>query len=198
MVWAVADPADPGADPAEPTSVEDERDASRRGLAHLGLVVGVALVIIALDQLSKTWALRRLAGRPPIDVVGSLRFTLTWNTGTAFSLGDDLNLGPVIAVVALAVVGWLLWAGYSARPVGALAAGLVAGGAVGNLADRAFRTGPRGAPVGFMGGAVVDFIDLQWWPIFNVADAGIVVGALLLVVVSAREPEGSARSAGDR
>ena len=47
-----------------------------------------------------------------------------------------------------------------------------------------------------MGGAVVDFIDLQWWPIFNLADAGIVVGALLLVVVSMFEPAGSDPSAG--
>ena len=46
---------------------------------------------------------------------------------------------------------------------------------MGNLIDRAFRAGD-----GFLGGAVVDFIDLQWWPVFNVADAAIVVGALLL------------------
>lgn len=170
---------------------EGDGAAPRRGVAHVRLVAGVAVVLVVADQLSKTWALRRLAGRTPIEVVGSLRFNLTWNTGTAFSLGDDLNVGPFIAVVALAVVGWLLWAGYSARPVGAVAAGLVAGGAVGNLVDRAFRTGPNGAPVGFMGGAVVDFIDLQWWPIFNLADAGIVVGALLLVVVSLFEPAGS-------
>jgi signal peptidase II len=61
---------------------------------------------------------------------------------------------------------------------------MVAGGAVGNLADRAFRTGPAGQEVGFLGGAVVDFIDLQWWPIFNVADMGVVGGALLLVLAS--------------
>ncbi len=147
-------------------------------------MAAVALVALVADQLSKQWALTRLDDGLPFDVVGSLRFTLTWNTGTAFSLGDDLNLGPFIAVIALGVVGWLLWAGYSSRPLGAVAAGLVAGGALGNLIDRALRSGPAGTPVGFMGGAVVDFIDLQWWPIFNLADAGIVVGALLLVVVS--------------
>lgn len=152
------------------------------------MVVAVAVAAVALDQLTKTWALRRLADRRPFEVIGSLRLDLTWNTGTAFSLGDDLNLGPFIAVVALAVVGWLLWAGYTARPVGAVAAGLVAGGAVGNLIDRALRSGPAGAPAGFMGGAVVDFVDLQWWPVFNLADAGIVCGAVLLVVVSLFEP----------
>ncbi len=156
----------------------------------------MALTAVVVDQLSKTWALRRLAGRAPLDVVGSLRFNLTWNTGASFSLGDGRNLGPVIALVALGVVGWLLWAGYTARPVGAVAAGLVAGGAVGNLADRALRSGPAGAPAGFMGGAVVDFIDVQWWPVFNVADAGIVCGAVLLVVASLFEPQGSQAPAG--
>lgn len=153
-----------------------------------GLVAGVAATIVAVDQLSKDWALRRLGDFSTIEVVGSLQLRLTWNTGTAFSLGDDLNLGPFIAVLALAVVGWLLWSGHSVRRPGAVAAGLVAGGAVGNLIDRALRSGPNGAPVGFMGGAVVDFVDLQWWPVFNVADAGIVVGAVLLVVVSMFEP----------
>jgi signal peptidase II len=57
----------------------------------------------------------------------------------------------------------------------AVAIGLVFGGALGNLIDRAFREGD-----GFLGGGVVDFIDLQWWPVFNIADAAIVVGALLL------------------
>ncbi|HXH56437.1 signal peptidase II [Iamia sp.] len=159
-----------------------------RGVPRAGLVGGVAAVIIVVDQLSKHWALRRLGDFSTIEVVGSLQLRLTWNTGTAFSLGDDLNLGPIIAVLALLVVGWLLWSGHSARRPGAVAAGLVAGGAVGNLIDRALRSGPNGQPVGFMGGAVVDFVDLQWWPVFNVADAGIVVGAFLLVVVSMFEP----------
>ena len=66
---------------------------------------------------------------------------------------------------------------------GAVAAGLVAGGALGNLGDRAFR-----GDDGFLHGAVVDFIDLQWWPIFNVADSAIVVGGILLVVVSMLTP----------
>ncbi len=154
----------------------------------------MAVVAVVADQLTKTWALRRLDDGLPLEVIGSLQLQLTWNTGTAFSLGDDLNLGPLIAVVALGVVGWLLWAGYSARAVGAVAAGLVAGGAVGNLIDRALRSGPAGAPAGFMGGAVVDFIDLQWWPVFNVADAGIVVGAALLVVASLFEPRDQAEA----
>ena len=69
----------------------------------------------------------------------------------------------------------------------AVATGLVVGGAIGNLLDRALREGD-----GFLGGGVVDFIDLQWWPIFNVADTAIVVGAVLLFLSQLREDEPSA------
>ena len=65
-----------------------------------------------------------------------------------------------------------------------MASGLISGGALGNLLDRAFR-----GDDGFLHGAVIDFIDLQWWPVFNVADACIVVGAILLVIASFRVPQ---------
>jgi signal peptidase II len=61
---------------------------------------------------------------------------------------------------------------------------MILGGALGNLADRAFREGDR-----VLGGAVVDFIDFQWFPVFNVADIGVVGGAMLLVLATALEPE---------
>ena len=64
-----------------------------------------------------------------------------------------------------------------------LSLGLVLGGALGNLVDRAFREGS-----GFLGGAVVDFIDLQWWPVFNVADTAVSVGGVLLVFMASKEP----------
>jgi signal peptidase II len=66
--------------------------------------------------------------------------------------------------------------------VGAVAVGLILGGAAGNLCDRAFRAGD-----GFLGGAVVDFIDLQWYPVFNVADMCVVGGAVLLLIATARD-----------
>jgi signal peptidase II len=75
----------------------------------------------------------------------------------------------------------VLGRGISSRG-GAVVLGLVLGGAVGNVADRVFRDGN-----GFLGGAVVDFIDFQWWPVFNLADAAIVAGALLLAGWSARD-----------
>ena len=164
-------------------------DASSPGPAaprprHL-LVVVVAAAWIALDQLTKSWALHALDGGEQIDVVWTLRFNLAYNTGAAFSMGGGRGIGPWIALLAIAVVGVLVWQSRSVqRPAGAVALGMVIGGALGNLIDRAFRT--NGA--GFLHGAVVDFIDFQWWPIFNVADIGVVVGAILLVVVGLTDP----------
>ena len=92
----------------------------------------------------------------------------------AFSSAER-GLGPAIALLAVVVVVLFLLVRRlgARRTVGAVAAGLVIGGALGNLLDRAFR-----GDSGFLGGAVVDFIDLQWWPVFNVADAAIVVGCV--------------------
>jgi signal peptidase II len=138
--------------------------------------------VLAVDQLTKWWAVEALSGGRTIDIVGSLRLRLAFNTGSAFSLAQ--GRGALISLLALAIVAVLLRSGrYATRPVSAVAIGLVVGGALGNLLDRAFREGE-----GFLGGGVVDFIDLQWWPVFNVADSAIVVGAILLFLAQAREP----------
>ncbi|MEZ5180440.1 MAG: signal peptidase II [Acidimicrobiales bacterium] len=150
---------------------------------RLGLIGVVAALSLAIDQLSKHWAVSSLSDGHVVDVVGSLRFNLAYNTGVAFSMGTGRGLGPWITVLALAVVVGLSLGATSRTTVGAVAAGLIAGGAVGNLLDRAFR-----GDAGFLHGGVVDFIDLQWWPVFNVADACVVVGAGLLVVASFRAP----------
>ena len=152
------------------------------GPRKLILVGSVASAVVAVDQLSKHWALSALQNGP-INVVGSLRWNLLYNTGTAFSLGSGKGLGPWISILALGVVVSLSL-GYTSRfRLGAVAAGLIAGGAIGNLLDRALR-----GDDGFLRGAVIDFIDLQWWPVFNVADAAICVGAGLLVLASLRAP----------
>ena len=150
---------------------------------RLGLVATIAAVVLVIDQLTKNWAVSSLPGRPPVEVIGSLRFNLAYNTGAAFSFGAGKGLGPWIGLVAMVVVLGLALGMTSRFVLGAVAAGLVAGGALGNLADRAFR-----GDTGLLSGAVVDFIDLQWWPVFNVADAAVVVGALLLVVAGLRAP----------
>jgi signal peptidase II len=150
---------------------------------RLRLVGLVALVVIVADQATKHWAVNALADGRTIDVIGSLRFSLFYNTGVAFSLGSDDGLGPWITVLALVVVVSLSLGATSRFALGAAAAGLIAGGAIGNLIDRAFR-----GDDGFLHGGVVDFIDLQWWPVFNIADAAVVIGACLLVLASFRAP----------
>ncbi len=159
------------------------RAAAAQRSRRLGLSVVVAVGWVAVDQLTKWWALEQLADRT-IDVVWTLRFNLAYNRGMAFGQGE--GWGPVIGVVALVVVVTLLVS--LRRGGGRLAAvgvGMVVGGALGNLADRAFRAGGDG----FLHGAVVDFIDLQWWPVFNVADIGITVGAAILLLSAWRTPD---------
>ncbi len=66
-----------------------------------------------------------------------------------------------------------------------LVAGLIIGGALGNVGDRLFRRGQGG----FLRGFVVDFIDLGWWPVFNVADMGIVMGVIAMMALLVRNPD---------
>lgn len=137
-------------------------------------------VIVAIDQLTKHWALGRLSGGRTIDLIGSLRLNLAFNRGMAFSRGG--GLGPIIGAVAfLIVIVIVLWMRRSARGLPAFAAGLIVGGAIGNLVDRLFRG------EAWLRGAVVDFVDLQWFPVFNVADSAITLGAVLMMVASLRQ-----------
>lgn len=161
-----------------------------------GIILGVAAGVLVLDQLSKWWAVRTLSSQT-LDVVWTLRFNLIGNTGASFSrFGGQ---GPLISIGAVLVVIAVVWlapgidgSGADGRPtmwsrVGSVALGMILGGALGNLVDRAFR-----GDGGFLHGAVVDFIDFQWWPVFNVADIGVVVGALLLAASFAFAPTASA------
>jgi signal peptidase II len=136
----------------------------------------VALTVVVLDQLTKWWAINTLDTRD-IDIVWTLRFHLSFNSGMAFSQGE--GLGPVIGVVALAViVGLVLTMRRADSRLMNVAVGLIVGGAIGNVIDRLFRS------PGWLRGSVVDFIDFQWFPIFNVADMGITIGGFLLVGAS--------------
>jgi signal peptidase II len=154
------------------------RARARRG--SLGVPLLIAAAVVALDQLTKEWAVSNLADRN-IDLLWTLRLNLTFNSGMAFGRGD--GWGPVIGVVAVVVIAVLLLGlRRQGDRLSTVAAGLVIGGALGNVIDRLFRS------PGWFRGAVVDFIDLQWWPIFNVADMAIVVGGVLLVVGSLRAP----------
>ena len=138
-----------------------------------GLIVGVAAAVVALDQLTKTWALHHTL--EPIHVVGTLQLALTFNPGAAFGLGRGIT--PVLVGTAIVLVVILLGLGRAASRTATMPAvvamGLLLGGACGNLADRLVR---------HHHGAVIDFIDLRWWPVFNVADSCITIGAIVLIV----------------
>jgi signal peptidase II len=149
--------------------------ASRRVVPVL---LAIAAVVVAVDQVTKTWAVNALDDRD-IDVVWTLRFHLTLNKGGAFSLGTGSTWFFVLAAVAVVTAVLLFARRLLSSRLAVVAMGLVLGGAIGNLGDRLFRD---------TGGAVVDFVDLQWWPVFNVADAAIVVGGVLLAIAGTREP----------
>jgi signal peptidase II len=136
----------------------------------------VALVVLTVDQLTKHWALNNLVDRD-VDVFWTLRLNLSFNTGMAFSRGQ--GWGPVIGVLALfVIVGLLLSLRRQPGRLTDISVGLIIGGALGNVVDRLFRS------PGWFRGAVVDFIDFQWFPIFNVADMAITIGGALLVLAS--------------
>jgi signal peptidase II len=140
--------------------------------------VAIALAVIALDQLTKHWAVTSLGTDREIDLFWTLRLNLAFNNGMAFGQGQ--GFGPVIAVIATVVIVYLLVSLQTeASPMGTIGMGLLIGGAAGNLIDRLFR-----GDDGFLQGGVVDFIDLQWFPIFNIADIAINVGAALLILNS--------------
>jgi signal peptidase II len=137
------------------------------------LVAGAVIVtIVTLDQITKSLAVAHLTH--PEHVLGPFGLDLGYNAGSAFSVfnGPPVVLGIVGALV-IAVLCGLLWR--STSMLFAVGIGLVLGGALGNLGDRAFRG---------HGGAVVDFITLTHWPTFNVADSAITVGVVVLVIYS--------------
>lgn len=140
-----------------------------------GRYIAIACGVVVLDQLTKTWAINALDDGRIIHVIWTLQFALGFNSGMAFSQGE--GIGPIIGVIALiAVVVLLVSLRRTGSVMSSLGVALVCGGAAGNVVDRLFRGDA------WLRGAVVDFIDFQWWPVFNIADAAITVGAVLLLV----------------
>jgi signal peptidase II len=144
------------------------------------LFAAVAAVLYAVDVVTKIIAVNRLTDRDDVSVIGSLlQLHLTRNAGAAFSTGTEYTVAlSSVAVVAVLVVLWL------SRRLGsvgwAVALGALLAGIGGNLTDRIAREpGP-------FRGHVIDFLMLPNWPVFNVADICINIGAGLILVQAFR------------
>ena len=149
---------------------------------RLGLV---AALVLALDQAVKAAVVSSIAPGEVENVLGPLDLTLTYNDGIAFGIAS--GTGPLVLVLGLLALGALGLFVASAPPgwPTALAGGLILGGALGNLIDRLTR------------GEVVDFVNLPFWPAFNLADVGITLGVLALAVIVIRDGgNGGARDRG--
>lgn len=135
----------------------------------------LAACVVVVDQVTKSMIVSSLSDGHVIHLVWTLQLSLGYNSGVAFSQGQ--GLGPLVGIVAIVAIALLLRAMARANTaLAALGLCLITAGAVGNVCDRVFRGD------GWLHGRVVDFIDLQWFPAFNVADAAITIGAVLLIL----------------
>lgn len=150
-----------------------------RAWCRAGALCGV---VLAADQAAKAAVEAHVTVGQKIEVLGPLKLTLSHNSGVAFGLAGGAGTGLVlVTAIALGVIGFL-FARDPTRPWMWVAAGLLAGGALGNLTDR------------IRADAVTDFIDLPSWPAFNLADVCITAGVVLLVLIYLRD---GAREAAD-
>ena len=142
--------------------------AARAGPAGAAATAGV---VVALDQATKQLVVSHIVRGDEVRVIPGLELTNARNTGVAFGAleGGGLVVAILIGLALALLVGY--FALHRNMPWLWLPVGLLLGGALGNLADRARE------------GAVVDFIDPVAWPAFNVADTSIVIGVLLLLYV---------------
>lgn len=145
-----------------------------RSRAPLVALWVAAAVAYGADRVTKLLAERHLAGHPPsVLVPGVLHLNFTTNTGGAFGLFGGQSWLFFGATIVASVVIIVMSPRVRSIPT-AIGMGLILGGALGNLTDRLIH-GPFGS------GAVVDFIQLPSWPIFNLADSSIVLGAIIIV-----------------
>jgi signal peptidase II len=148
---------------------------TKRVRARPRWVVLAIATIVGVDQLTKSWAVSALADGPQHIIGDTVTLELARNSGSAFS--GFQRYTPVLAVLAIGITILIARAVRHATDswviVGLV---LVLGGALGNLTDRLARS------PGFLRGHVVDFIAIGWWPVFNIADSCVTVGAAVLIV----------------
>ncbi|GAA4399552.1 signal peptidase II [Tsukamurella soli] len=173
------------ADDGDPAAVGGARGAAAGTVAGAAshtnprlVLAGVALLVIALDVLTKCLVVAYIDPERPVRIIGdTVTLTLIRNSGAAFSMATSMTW--VLSLIAIAVVVWVIRMGSRLQSVWwALGLGLVLGGAAGNLIDRIFRS------PGVLRGHVVDFVRVGWWPVFNVADSAICCAAVLLVALT--------------
>lgn len=149
-------------------------DRPTRPVALFSALAGATLCV---DQMAKRVAEQALRLDQPVPLVGQwIRLRLTYNAASAFGLLSwHWLLVAIGGAVCLVILGYvLLWRGLRRHPDRAVALGFILGGSLGNLTDRLRMR------------AVVDFIDLRVWPVFNLADIAITVGFVLLAVTLIR------------
>ncbi|ASQ45478.1 signal peptidase II [Legionella clemsonensis] len=145
----------------------------------------LSIVIIVADQLTKHWAAINLVPYQPVPLLPMLNFTLAYNSGAAFSFLSGTGewhrwfFAGFSILMSIFLILWLMRLPAKAK-LQSCAVGLILGGAVGNLYDRA------------VVGQVTDFIDFYYknhhWPVFNLADSAICIGAFLLLVDLCKNP----------
>lgn len=134
-------------------------------------------VVVILDQAAKALVEAKLVPGQEVDVLGPVGLTLSHNSGVAFGLASGGGTRLIlVTAVALGVVAYL-FSRDPTRPGMWVAAGMLAGGAIGNLADR------------IRVDAVTDYIVIGSWPAFNLADVAVTAGVLLLAYAYVREPQ---------
>lgn len=152
-----------------------------------------ATAVVGVDQLAKALVVANVGSTDQVKLLLGVRLILVSNRGVAFSLGNSRGSGGVVVLVVaiVAVLAWFLRRELRrpsddprAPSLGqAVAFGAIFGGAIGNMIDRFLRH------PGWGRGAVVDFVDVRFWPVFNVADAALTVGCLALVATTIRRGE---------
>lgn len=136
---------------------------------NAGRAIAVAAAVVAIDQASKAAVDSLLSLGERIELLPFLAIANTRNEGVAFGLLGDVSPFWIAVSLAGLIAALVLVAGYAGRPLW-LPAGLLVGGAVGNLVDR------------LRIDSVVDFIDVPAWPTFNLADVAITAGVVSLVL----------------
>jgi signal peptidase II len=143
-------------------------------------IVGIILLVVALDQITKEWILARFSYGQVQPVINNFfNLTLTFNPGVAFGLFS--NLDPLVraltlssvSLIAIGVIIYLMRSQFKNDAIARVALSMILGGAFGNIIDR------------LRFGAVVDFLDFYYmsyhWPAFNIADSAICVAVFILI-----------------